>query len=96
MQAQNTEVVDVPEAGHYALRVDGEEAGVSNYRRVGDTVTFTHTEVPPELQGQGLGGILVRGSLDDVRRRGLRVVPLCPFVEAWIDRHPEYADLVRA
>jgi uncharacterized protein len=55
-----------------------------------------HTEVEPRLEGQGLGAVLVRGALDDARARGELVVPRCPFVAAFIHRHPEYEDLVAA
>ena len=53
-----------------------------------------HTEVLPSFEGKGLGARLVAGALDDIRARGLRVVPFCPFVRAYIRRHPDYADLV--
>jgi predicted GNAT family acetyltransferase len=95
MEARQSEVVDVPEESHYAIRVDGKQVGLSAYRLRGSTITFTHTETDPALRGQGIAGELVRGALDDVRRRGLVVVPRCPFVREWIDDHPEYADLVR-
>lgn len=64
------------------------------YRRSPGTVTFTHTEVPEALEGRGIGAQLVRGALDDARARGEKVVPLCPFVAAYITRHPEYQDLL--
>jgi predicted GNAT family acetyltransferase len=56
---------------------------------------FVHTEVPPAFEGRGIGGRLVKTALDDARRDGRRVVPKCPFVRSYIERHPEYADLVR-
>ncbi|WP_116247098.1 GNAT family N-acetyltransferase [Nocardiopsis sp. FIRDI 009] len=89
-----TEVTDAPDERRYEIRVEGEVAGFSEYVRTGDLVTFTHTEVDPAFEGQGVGGTLVRGALDDVRSRGLSVLPLCPFVKGWIARHREYADLV--
>jgi predicted GNAT family acetyltransferase len=55
---------------------------------------MVHTEVEPEWEGRGVGSELVRGALDDVRARGLKVRPLCPFVRAFIERHSEYLDLV--
>jgi predicted GNAT family acetyltransferase len=55
---------------------------------------LVHTEVEPRAEGTGLGSQLVTEALDDIRARGLRVVPLCPFVAAYIRRHPDYADLV--
>jgi uncharacterized protein len=87
-------VRDAPEASRYEARVGEELAGFSHYQREGPTVVFTHTEVDPAFEGQGVGGRLVQGALDDVRRRGGRVVARCPFVHGWLDRHPEYQDLV--
>jgi uncharacterized protein len=87
-------VTDVPEAGRYEARADDRVLGLAAYQRQGDRVVFTHTEVDPDAEGGGVGSTLVRGALDDVRARGLRAVPRCSFVRAWIDRHPDYADLV--
>ena len=56
-------------------------------------MVFVHTEVDDAFEGQGVGSLLVRQALDSVRGEGLRVVAQCPFVKAWIERHPEYADL---
>ena len=89
-------VTDVPEAGRYEARADDRVLGLAAYQRQGDRVVFTHTEVDPDAEGGGVGSTLVRGALDDVRARGLRAVPRCSFVRAWIDRHPDYADLVDA
>jgi hypothetical protein len=87
-------VRDVPEAGRYEIR-DGERVlGLAAYERRGDTVVFIHTEVDPDAGQPGLGSTLVRAALDDVRARGGSVVAQCPFVRGWIERHPEYADLV--
>lgn len=95
MPQQHADVVDVPEEGHYALFVQGAQVGLAAYRITGSTITFTHTETDPQLQGHGLAGRLVQGALDDVRRRGLAVVPRCSYVREWIGDHPAYADLVR-
>jgi uncharacterized protein len=78
----------------YELLLDGEVAGVIRYRRDGETVALIHTDLAPELEGRGLGGRLVAGALDDIRARGLGVVPICPFARSYIDRHPEFRDLV--
>ena len=87
-------VRDAPEADRYEIR-DGERVlGLAAYERRGDTLVFTHTEVDPDVGRSGLGSTLVREALDDVRSRGGAVVPRCPFVRGWIERHPEYADLV--
>ncbi|WP_306369827.1 GNAT family N-acetyltransferase [Nocardiopsis sp. CC223A] len=89
-----TGVADAPENERYEIRVDGEVAGFAEYILTDGLITFTHTEIDPGREGRGLGGALVRGALDDVRGRGLDVLPLCPFVKGWIQRHPDYADLV--
>lgn len=67
-----------------------------NTRLRGNRVIFTHTQVEPAHEGEGLGSVLAESALDDVRRRGLMAVPLCPFIAAYIERHPDYADLVPA
>jgi predicted GNAT family acetyltransferase len=90
-------VVRRPEERRYVLLVGGEHAGELVYReRNDDVVAFLHTEVDPSIQRRGLGTALVTGALDDARARGQRVVPICPFVDAFIRRHPEYADLAVA
>lgn len=87
-------VADAPTATRYEARVAGRVAGFAEYRLLPDRVVFTHTEVDPSYEGQGVGGALVRGALDDARARGLRVVAVCPFVKRWIERHPDYHGLV--
>lgn len=87
-------VVDVPELSRYEARAGDAVAGVSMYKAADRLIVFTHTEVEPEYEGQGVGGRLVQAALDDVRARGLHILPLCPFVKTWVERHPEYADLV--
>lgn len=76
----------------FELSVEGHLAA-AYYELAGNVITFVHTEVPPELGGKGIGSKLVRGALDQVRARKLRVVAQCPFVKAYIEKHPEYADL---
>jgi predicted GNAT family acetyltransferase len=87
-------VTDNPDEHRYEARIDGELAGFSAYRPSDGLVTFTHTEVFPEFEGRGVGGAIARSALDDVRASGRRVRPLCPFIRAWIERHPDYQDLV--
>jgi predicted GNAT family acetyltransferase len=67
---------------------------VAEYRMVGDTITFSHTEVPEALEGQGIGSQLVHEALEAVKECGLAVAPMCSFVAGYIRRHPEYRDLV--
>jgi predicted GNAT family acetyltransferase len=84
-----------PEERRYELLVDGAPAGELVYRdRSENVVAFLHTEVDPDVRLRGLGSTLVGAALDDARARGLRVVPICPFVDAYVRRHPGYADLV--
>ncbi|MBI0475897.1 N-acetyltransferase [Sphingomonas sp. MA1305] len=87
-----TDVIDNTAAGRFELTVDGGTA-IAAYQREGDRIVFTHTEVPPELEGQGIGSRLVAGALARVRRQGLKVVPACAFVAAYLRRHPDAADL---
>lgn len=86
-------VRDNPERQRFELETSAGLA-VAEYRREGNVVTIFHTEVPPALRGRGIGDHLVRGVLDDIRRRGLKVVPRCWFVRAFIEARPEYGDLV--
>ena len=65
---------------------------IAVYHQQGDSLVFTHTEVPPADEGKGLASTLVREALDDTRRRGFKIVPACSFVAAFIRRHPEYND----
>jgi predicted GNAT family acetyltransferase len=90
------EVADNPELERYEIHVDGALAGFSEYRGHTDTRSFTHTEIAPEFGGRGLGSELIRRALDDVRSQGLQVIPICPFVKAFLGEHEEYLDLVDA
>lgn len=78
----------------YDLTVEGVVVGRADYRLRAGRIVFTHTGIDPAHEGEGLGSVLAREALADVRRRGLKVVPLCPFIKAWIERHPDAQDLV--
>lgn len=88
------DVRDNPEESRYEVLLDGAVAGRSEYRLTGRTIIFIHTETDPAYSGQGLASTLVRRALDDVRARGLQVIARCPYVKAWIERHPAYSDLL--
>lgn len=87
-------VADAAERSRYEARAGDQVAGFAEYTLDGDRIIFTHTEVDDAFEGQGVGGSLARGALDDARARGLKVVPLCPFIKGWIRRHRDYADLI--
>jgi predicted GNAT family acetyltransferase len=87
-------VRDNTQRHRFELDAEGHVA-FSNYKREAGTLTVMHTEVPAELNGKGIGSLLVRGLLDIARAEKLKVVPLCPFVAGYIAKHPEYADLLR-
>jgi predicted GNAT family acetyltransferase len=78
----------------YEALADGRLVGEIRYRREPGAIVLVHTDIEPSAEGHGVGSTLVAGALDDIRARGLRVVPHCPFVAAYIRRHPDYADLV--
>ena len=92
--ATEPRVTDNPRASRYELWLGGTRAGLIQYRSKPGTVLLIHTEVDPAFAGQGLGERLVAGALADLRARGLKLVPICPFVRAYLGRHPDQADLV--
>jgi predicted GNAT family acetyltransferase len=88
-------VVDKPAQNRYEARGPaGELLGHADYQSAPSLVVFTHTEVDSAYEGQGVGSALAQQALDDVRSKGLQVLPLCPFIKDWIDRHREYAPLL--
>lgn len=88
------EIRDVPDERAYVAYIDGEWAGKAEYVTRDERRVFTHTEVDDAYKGAGVGTRLVRYALEDMRARGVAVVPLCPFFRAYIRRHPEYEGLV--
>lgn len=89
------DVVDNRERTRFEARVGDEVAGFAEYQLTEKLIIFTHTEVDPRREGEGIGSALARVALDAVRAEGARqVLPLCPFIKGWIERHRDYADLV--
>ena len=89
------EIVHVPERSRYEIHVDGKVAGITRAKEGDDGVLlFSHTEVDDAYEGQGLASKLVTGALDDVRRRGRKIEVTCEYVEGFLEKHPEYQDLV--
>ncbi len=83
------------DAARYEAWIDGEVAGFAQFQLTDELIVFTHTEVDSAYEGQGVGSALAKFALDDVRAGGTReVLPLCPFIKAWIGRHPDYVSLV--
>jgi uncharacterized protein len=88
------EVQDNAAQHRFEVLVDGEVAGKALYQSRPGAIIVTHSEVDPRFRGQGLANELARRTLDEIRGRGLHVVPLCPFFARYVDQHPEYLDLV--
>jgi hypothetical protein len=88
------DIVDNPMESRFEVLVDGKVAGFADYRLRAAKIVFTHTEVLPDYEGQGLAGKLVGHALQASADTGLRVLPLCPYVAKYIERHPEFQDLV--
>jgi predicted GNAT family acetyltransferase len=87
-------VEDNPAQHRFEILVDDSLAGFAEYRQRPGVVILTHTQIDPAAQGKGVGSALARAALDQIRRRGDRVIPQCRFIAAFIAKHPEYADLV--
>jgi predicted GNAT family acetyltransferase len=90
------EVVRDDEHHRYQLILDGQVVGFSDFRVRPGYLVFVHTETDPNFEGRGFGSQLARGALDDVRARGEKIKAECPFIAAYIKRHPEYEDLLVA
>jgi predicted GNAT family acetyltransferase len=87
-------VADNPAESRFELLIDGALAGWVDYLPAGDSVILAHTEVLEGHEGEGLGGVLVRGALEGMRAKGKTVIPTCPFAAAYIQRNPELSEFV--
>lgn len=92
METTEPTVIDNRAEHRFELHADG-GVSVLTYRLDGDRIRLVHTEVPREQRGRGYADLLARAALDEARRENLRVVPLCPFVRGFLERHPEYNTL---
>ena len=88
------EIFDAPDRNRYELSVDGQTVGFTEYHKRPGLIAFVHTEIDESVQGRGLGDTLIRFALEDARNRDLAVLPFCPFVKAFIERHREFEALV--
>lgn len=90
----STIISDNPTASRYEIWLDDQRLGFTVYQPKDGIYAFTHTEIDPAHEGKGYASQLVRYALDDVRNKNGQVIALCPYVARWIDRHPEYQDLL--
>ena len=88
------EVLDAPERSRYEILVDGTFAGFTHYQPNEGSLVFDHTVIKEQFAGQGLASKLARGALDDVRAQQGRIVPLCEYIAGWLQKNPDYDDLV--
>ena len=93
-QAQDRTVRDNAEKHRFEIDLGDGSFAIAQYTLPAGKIMFTHTEVPPEHEGQGLGTLLIRTALESARERGLKVIPICPFFAAYIKKHPEEQDLL--
>ncbi len=93
-ETQTYQVEHNPSASRFEVRLENHLA-VLDYRKMDDTILFTHTGVPSALEGRGIGSALVRTGLDYARQQSLKVASMCSFVDAFIRRKPEYQDLLK-
>lgn len=93
-ESEPVAVRDNPAASRYEAHVGDVLAAFSEYVLADTVIVFVYTEVLPQFAGRGMGGTLAGAALDDARQRGLAVIPQCPFIRGFIERHPQYQDLV--
>jgi predicted GNAT family acetyltransferase len=86
-------VKDNPAEERFEVHDGDELAGALYYEHRGDALALVHTEIEPAFNGRGLGSVLVRRTLEQLRERGVKIIPLCPFVRSYLEKHPEYDDL---
>jgi predicted GNAT family acetyltransferase len=96
MESETAEptITDVPGSSRVEIRSGDELIGFAAYERSPGRIAFTHTEIDPAFGGRGMGGKLIAAVLAEAREEGLDVLPVCPFVRGYIDKHPEYLSLV--
>ena len=85
---------DNPDRHRFELDLGDGTIAIAEYNLLRGKIDFTHTEVPPAHEGQGIGSALIRYALALARKRGLQVIPICPFFAAYIKKHPEEQDLL--
>jgi uncharacterized protein len=95
LQEVGLDIQHVP-GERFEVEMEGGAKALLQYHRSRERMVFLHTEVPQAFAGMGVGGKLAKAGLDFARAEGLKVVPRCPYIAAYIEKHPEYQDLVAA
>jgi predicted GNAT family acetyltransferase len=90
----SVDIENNPKSGRWEVTDDGRVIAFAEYKTRPDKITFTHTEVDPDYEGQGIASRLARAALDDAVARGLRIGIYCPFIRSYVDRHPQYEQYV--
>lgn len=93
LDLDSLEIINNPEKKRFELHI-GDKMAIVEYIPAKKNIVYTHTEVPPEFEGQGVGGKLAHHVMEYARENGLKVQPLCPFIAAYVRRHPEYNDII--
>ncbi len=93
IDVDSLEVKNNPEKGRFEIQLD-DQVGVLQYEKEGDTYIYTHTGVPTEYGGQGIAQKLAKAALDTAQAEGAKIVPICPFVQSYVKKHPEYQPMV--
>lgn len=94
MDKENLQVVHNAVANRFEMDIEGKKALVNYQKRGADTYNLYHAEVPPEFEGRGFGSLLVKGVLEQIKTDGKLFIPTCPFIAAYVRRHPEYQEFL--
>lgn len=94
MEMENLQVIHQRAANRFEMDINGKKAVINYQKRGEDIYNLYHAEVPTEFEGRGYGGHLVKGALDQLKDEGKKFIPTCPFIAAYVRRHPEYDEFV--
>jgi uncharacterized protein len=94
MEAEPITIDNNTDKQQYEAKLNGKVVAFAEYRPIGQSVMFTHTEVNEDLEGKGVAGQLIRFALEDTKAKGMTAIPMCPFVKIFIQRHKDFIDVV--
>lgn len=94
MESDTIVIENNTKKSQYEAKQDGKTIAFAEYRPIGQSIMFTHTEVNEALEGKGVGSKLIRYALEDTRSKGMTAIPMCPFVKTFIQRHKDFIDVV--